>query len=129
MMRPAGLKATRHEAHISFSPQPTFYLKSNGVEINDINPVFLFPYAIEILHIDIMSSFHSGLSVSDRIGSERRVFNMGCFEIGRCPMTAMTERGNMEISSLFDQTLFSLTMEPDANNGRIWMVGTLPALI
>jgi len=128
-MRLTEFKATRDEAHISFNSRPIFYLKSNGVEINDVNPVFLFPYAIETLRIDVISSFPSGLSVSDRIGPERRVFNMICFEIGRCPMTAMTEKGNIEISSLFDQTLFSLTMGTDANNGRIWMVGELPALI
>jgi len=132
-MRLAEFKAAGYEAYISFSPQPTFYLKSNGVKINDVIPVFLFPYVLGTLHLDVMSSFPYGLSVSDRIGSKRRIFNMICFEKGRCPMTAMietamTERGNIEISTMFDRTLFSLSMGQDANNGLIRMVGTVPAL-
>jgi len=125
----ADISATRHETYISFGPRPTFYLKSNGVEINDVNPVFLFPLILGALHLDVMASFPYGLSVSDRIGPKRRIFNMICFEIGRCPMSAMTKMENIEISSLYDQTLFSLIMGQDANNGLIWMVGTVPALL
>ena len=130
-MRLAEFKVMGYVSYISFNPKPDFFIKSNKVEINEVIPLFLFTYVLEALRLDVMGYFPygHGFSVSDRIGSKRRVLGMVCFEMGRCTMTAMTERENIEIDTLFDRMQFSLSMERDANNGVIWMVGTVPALL
>jgi hypothetical protein len=127
-MRLTEFKFTRHVAYISFTSRPAFFLEPNGVRIDIREPLFLFSYDLEKFSLGIMDPFHSKLSISDRIGSEKRVFNMRCFEAIGCSITVKTERRNIEISSLFEQTLFFLSIGPDVNNGQISMVGMLPAL-
>jgi hypothetical protein len=93
------LKVMRHDVYTIFAPKPSLRLNPDGVEMEAVNPELLFPYSVEVLHVDIMGQFYyfTGLTLFfDQIGAVRRIFKLACLKADKCVASSGTKIENME---------------------------------